>query len=128
MAWKDEIRPQFRPDQDNFLDQTAIFSTGVAREAGLPGAGATIDNLDNIPIDAVSSLKELAAPWFSDQILPFDITLAATNEVGAASAMRAARTRSGALSGRFATSENHCQQMGLRMNIRPCLCGGERDC
>jgi hypothetical protein len=55
VAWKDEIRPQFRPDADNFLDQTAIFSTGVARDAGLPGAGATIDNLDNIPIDAVSS-------------------------------------------------------------------------
>ena len=81
VAWKDEIRPQFRPDQDNFLDQTAIFSTGVARDAGLPGAGATIDNLDNIPIDAVSSLKELAAPWFSDQILPFDITFQFPNQV-----------------------------------------------
>jgi hypothetical protein len=47
-----------------------------------------IDNLDNLPVDAVSSLKELAAPWFSDQILPFDITLAGANEMGAATCMR----------------------------------------
>ena len=121
MAWKDEIRPQFRPDADNFLDQTAIFSTGVARSAGLPGAGATIDNLDNIAIDAVSSLKELAAPWFSDQILPFDITLAATNEVGAASAMRAAGTRPGALLARFAALATHCHRHGFQAAGSHCL-------
>ena len=30
----------------------------------------------------------LAQPWYSDQILPFDITLAGTNEIGAATAMK----------------------------------------
>jgi hypothetical protein len=44
--------------------------------------------LDSVALDEVSSLKEIAAPWYSDQILPFDITLAGTNEVGAATAMR----------------------------------------
>lgn len=32
--------------------------------------------------------KELAAPWYSDQVLPFDVTLAGNNEYGAATAMR----------------------------------------
>ena len=32
--------------------------------------------------------KELASPWYSDQILPFDITLAATNEQGRATACK----------------------------------------
>jgi hypothetical protein len=36
----------------------------------------------------VSSLKEFAAPWYSDQVLPFDVTLAGNNEYGAATAMR----------------------------------------
>jgi hypothetical protein len=33
-------------------------------------------------------LKEEAKPWYSDQVLPFDITLAGTNEMGAATAMK----------------------------------------
>jgi hypothetical protein len=44
--------------------------------------------MDNIPISEVSSLKEAAAPWYADQVLPFDVTLCGTNEMGAATAMR----------------------------------------
>ena len=87
VAWKDDIRPQFRPDTQEFLDQTAIFNATLSRGSG-PDVTGTVDQLDQIAVDAVSSLKELAAPWFSDQILPFDITLAGTNEVGAATCMR----------------------------------------
>ena len=47
-----------------------------------------IDNLDKQPLDTVSGFKEEAKPWFSDQILPFDITLAGTNELGAATCMK----------------------------------------
>lgn len=36
----------------------------------------------------ISGFKQLASPWYSDQILPFDITLAGTNEMGAASTMK----------------------------------------
>jgi hypothetical protein len=36
----------------------------------------------------VSGFKEAALPAFSDQILPFDITLAGTNELGAATCMK----------------------------------------
>ena len=35
-----------------------------------------------------TGFKELALPWYTDQILPFDITLAATNEYGAAACAR----------------------------------------
>jgi len=34
-------------------------------------------------ITSVGGWTELATPWYSDQILPFDITLAAANEYGA---------------------------------------------
>lgn len=34
-------------------------------------------------VSSVGQLSELAVPWYSDQILPFDITLAAANEYGA---------------------------------------------
>ncbi len=83
----DDVQPQFQPDTNSFLDQTAIFNSSLVRDVG-PDVSATIDQLDNIPVDAVSALKTLAAPWYSDQILPFDITLSGANEMGAATAMR----------------------------------------
>ncbi len=50
--------------------------------------GSTIDALDNIEIDNVGSMNELATPWYSDQILPFDVTLAGANEYGAMAAAK----------------------------------------
>ena len=83
----DDVLPDYQPDTNSTLDQVAIFNSQLVRTVG-PNVSATIDQLDNIPIDSVSSLKTLAAPWYSDQILPFDITLAGTNEMGAATAMK----------------------------------------
>ena len=80
VADQDEIRPQFQ-DPDTF-DPTALFNSSVVRDTG-PYIGATIDHLDNISVPAVGGWTELATPWYSDQILPFDITLAAANEYGA---------------------------------------------
>ncbi len=40
------------------------------------------------PLSSVFGFNEVALPWYSDQILPFDITLAATNEYGAAAASK----------------------------------------
>jgi len=84
VANKDDIRPQFRTDIVEKLDQTAIFNSSLVREVGPPVSG-TIDQLDNVTLDEVSGFKTLAQPWFSDQVLPFDITLAGTNEIGAVS-------------------------------------------
>jgi hypothetical protein len=87
VAWKDDVRPEYVNTASSLLNQTAIFNSSLVRDFG-PPATATIDQLDQIVVTGVSSLKELASPWYADQILPFDITLAATNEMGAASAMR----------------------------------------
>ena len=80
VADQDEIRPQFQ-DPDTF-DPTALFNSSVVRDVG-PYIGATIDQLDNMSIPSVGGWTKLATPWYSDQILPFDITLAAANEYGA---------------------------------------------
>jgi hypothetical protein len=47
----------------------------------LPSISDTIDQLDNITITNTGSDKELATPLYSDQILPFDITLTGANEI-----------------------------------------------
>ena len=39
-------------------------------------------------MSTVGQFGELATPWCSDQILPFDITLAAQNEYGAQAGAR----------------------------------------
>jgi hypothetical protein len=88
----DDVRPQFNTDQNVYLSQSAIFqSTLVRGAAGQPSAGASVTTLNgslNTPMTAVDGMKQLAKPWYSDQILPFDITLAGASELGAATAMK----------------------------------------
>jgi hypothetical protein len=73
LANKDDIRPQFRPDTQDYLDQTAIFNSALVRSVG-PDVGSTIDEIDNNSLNEVSGFKELAQPWYSDQILPSRLT------------------------------------------------------
>lgn len=75
----DEIRPQY---QESTIDGTAIFTSSIVRSIG-PSVGATIDQLDNLTIDDVGGANELATPWYSDQVLPFDITLSAATSTDA---------------------------------------------
>lgn len=82
----DDVRPEFNPASEQLLSQTAIFTSSLTRAVAIP-LPTTIDSAD-VPINAVSGFKQEAAPWYSDQILPFDVTLAATNEIGAASTMK----------------------------------------
>lgn len=80
MAQADEIRPQYlNPDQ---VTGSAIFQAGITPDIG-PTLGANISAIDQESMNQVGGLAELATPWYSDQILPFDITLAASNEDGA---------------------------------------------
>ncbi len=74
-------------DQNAFLSQNAIYQSSLVRASGQPSS-ATIDQFDGQPVSAVSGFKSEASPWYSDQILPFDITLAGTNEQGAACTMK----------------------------------------
>jgi len=92
VANSEDIRPQYSTASTSLLNQTAIFNQALVRTINTGGiansAASTIDALDSVPITSVSALKSLASPWYSDQILPFDITLVANNEMGAASGMR----------------------------------------
>lgn len=80
VADKDEIRPQYQSP----VSGAAVFSSTVVRDLGPQfGAGSTIDQLDSIPITQAGQLQEVVAPWYSDQILPFDVTITGGNEYGA---------------------------------------------
>jgi hypothetical protein len=84
VANTDDLGLQFMTDANAYLSQTAIYQGTLVRATG-QSSGATIDQFDAQPVSAVSGFKQEASPWYSDQILPFDITLAGTNEEGAAS-------------------------------------------
>lgn len=60
------------------------FSAGIVASAeGNMGATNSESSLSSVDSD-----QEAAAPWFADQIPPFDITLAAANEYGSLAVMR----------------------------------------
>jgi hypothetical protein len=84
LADVDEIRPQY---QDSTVGASAVFTSSLVRDVG-PSIGATIDQIDNLSISEVGGSKELADPWYSDQILPFDVTIAGANEYGAMAAAK----------------------------------------
>jgi hypothetical protein len=85
----DDVRPQFSNSNGTYLSQNAIFQSTLVRGLpGLPPASANINALNGAPMTAVDGMKQLAKPWYSDQILPFDITLAGATEYGAATAMK----------------------------------------
>jgi hypothetical protein len=86
VANTDDVRPQFQVGANTFASQTAIFNNTLVRANGIP-SGATINQLDT-PLTSTSGYKQLAQAWYSDQILPFDITLAGTNEQGSATTMK----------------------------------------
>ena len=68
----DDIRPQFRNNVNAFLSQNAIYAQTLVRDSG-QAASATIDQFSGLPVSAVSGQKEEASPWYSDQVLPFDL-------------------------------------------------------
>jgi hypothetical protein len=87
VADSDEVRPQYQ-NGDVYGSQTAVFNSSLFRDVG-PSVGATIDQLaDAAVVTGIGSWTELATPWFSDQILPFDVTMGAANEYGAAAGLK----------------------------------------
>ncbi len=73
----DEIRPQYASTTNG----GAVFQSSVVRSAGIP-ASATINALDTT-LTSAGQNAQLASPWYSDQVLPFDVTLSGANEYGA---------------------------------------------
>jgi hypothetical protein len=68
--------------QDSEVNSSAVFASSLVRSVG-PSIGSIIDQIDNLSLQEVGGLNELATPWYSDQVLPFDVTLAGANEYGA---------------------------------------------
>ena len=74
----DEIRPQYSL---NAPSANAIFSSSIVRGNGTSIAsftsdlGSQVQNLDN--------MWTLATPSYTDQVLPFNVTLTGANEYGA---------------------------------------------
>jgi hypothetical protein len=75
----DEIRPQYVLDAP---DANALFASDIVRANGVD-VGSTINQLDNAAITDLYSEWALALPSYSDQVLPFNVTLAGANEYGA---------------------------------------------
>jgi hypothetical protein len=75
--WPPSARVNFASVQDHHHGAGRLIQTVLLLSA-----------VDNISLSEVSGFKEIAQPWYSDQILPFDITLCGTNEVGAATTMK----------------------------------------
>jgi hypothetical protein len=74
----DEIRPQY----SNVSDGGQVFQSSVVRSAG-PSIASTINALDAQTITSAGQMSQIASPWYSDQVLPFDVTLSGANEYGA---------------------------------------------
>jgi hypothetical protein len=74
----DEIRPQYTSTTNG----GAVFQSSLVRSAGIP-VSATIDQLDTQTLSSAGQNVQLASPWYSDQVLPFDVTLSGANEYGA---------------------------------------------
>jgi hypothetical protein len=80
------VGPKYQP----FLDKGEEEPSSGSSASGSPtlasaGPGAVTDTTQ------ATNLAGIAAPkvsWFSDQVLPFDVTLAAANEYGALAIMR----------------------------------------
>jgi hypothetical protein len=87
MLWQSDLHLQFTDPTGLITDQTSIFNSSLVRDVALP-PGATVSQLDNQPLTSVSGFKELSVAWYSDQVLPFDVTLAFTNEYGSAAACK----------------------------------------
>jgi len=77
---KDDVRPDPVTDASDLT--VAQLTTASATEVG------DIVQLQESGLTSVGSDQEVAAPWFADQIPPFDITLAAANEYGSLAVMR----------------------------------------
>ena len=87
VANTDEIRPPYTITDGTFIGQSTIFNSTITNSLGIPSSAA-IEQASQAPISSVSQDTALATPLASDQILPFDVTLAGTTEYGAAASMK----------------------------------------
>jgi len=85
-ADRDEIRPNYE-DPDLIAGTINIPGSQLLSSPGGVDL-STAANEQEIDITQVTDDVELAVPWYSDQVMPFDVVLAANNEYGASSELR----------------------------------------
>lgn len=73
---------------NNELGNQVISATEAAAGEQLANVGATVQAAESPLTSSIDQDQEVVNPWFSDQIPPFDITLAAANEYGSLAVMR----------------------------------------
>jgi hypothetical protein len=84
-----KIRPQFQVSTGLTNDATGAFSSGLTDgEGALYPVNGMVNTTDDTPLSSVQGFKQNALPWYADQCLPFDITIAAANEYGAAASAK----------------------------------------
>jgi hypothetical protein len=83
---KDDVKPEFRSGQNDLNFQLSGNPPSTPVGGGIASNPAIIQQESDLI--TVDSDQEVAHPWYSDQIPPFDITLAAANEYGALAVMR----------------------------------------
>jgi hypothetical protein len=82
---------KFMADKDDFVPNTSADSSASSlpiATVGDPDNPVDFTNLGESNINSIDDDQTPEAPWFSDQIPPFDVTLAAANEYGAFAVMR----------------------------------------
>lgn len=77
---KDDVRPDFTQAFTTAISSAVLTSANPNAPLGSVSAESQLTD--------ISSDQELALPWYTDQIPPFDITLAANNEYGASAKMQ----------------------------------------
>lgn len=84
----DDIRPEFRDPAQ--VGDTIGTAGGLAATLSSTSGVTAADTVSNqeTPLINVGSDQEIATAWYTDQIPPFDVTLAAANEYGALAVMR----------------------------------------
>lgn len=84
----DDIRPEFRdPVQiGDTIGTAGGLAASLSSSSGVTAAD-TVNNQES-PLVTAGGDQEIATAWYTDQIPPFDVTLAAANEYGALAVMR----------------------------------------
>ena len=77
----DDVRPSAPGDADSTVDGGGLVNLGQT------AVGAQVADAET-SLSSIDSDQSAEAPWYVDQIPPFDITLAAANEHGALAVMR----------------------------------------
>ena len=78
---KDDYRPSMTDLGSMDLSQAVTNALGST-------PGATVQDQESELTTSIADDQEAALPWYSDQIPPFDVTLAAANEYGSLAVMR----------------------------------------